>query len=141
MTLTRQLLRNDVLAALKSNIADGVWRTSLPSERQLADQYQISRGTLRYALRILQEDGIIQSIPGSGYVIKKRIPKAKHHTETISIGILIGARNENEEARSLTWIPALQQRVAKRGWNVFIHDRIPEISRSTADSRGRHPIL
>ena len=63
MTLTRQLLRNDVLATLKSNIAGGVWHTSLPSKRQLADQFQISRGTLRYALRILQEDGIIQSIP------------------------------------------------------------------------------
>lgn len=130
MTLTRQLLRNDVLAELKTNIADGAWRTSLPSERQLTDQFQISRGTLRYALRILQEDGIIQSIPSSGYVIKKRIPKTKHHAETISIGILIGAQNENEEARSLTWIPALQQRVAKRGWNIFIHDRNPEISRS-----------
>lgn len=67
MTLTRQLLRNDVLATLKSNIAGGVWHTSLPSKHQLADQFQISRGTLRYALRILQEDGIIQSIPGSGW--------------------------------------------------------------------------
>ena len=130
MTLTRQLLRNDVLAALKSSIANGTWRNSLPSERQLTDQFQVSRGTLRYALRILQEEGIIQSKPGSGYVIKKRIPKAQPETESISIGILIGVQNENEEARSLTWIPALQQRAAKRGWNVFIHDGIPEISRS-----------
>ena len=130
MTLTRQLLRNDVLAALKSNIANEKWRNSLPSERQLTDQFQVSRGTLRYALRILQEEDIIQSIPGSGYEIKKRIKSEPQQAETISIGILIGTQNGNEEARSLTWIPELQQRLAKRSWNVFIHDGIPEISRS-----------
>ncbi|QXD26128.1 substrate-binding domain-containing protein [Opitutia bacterium ISCC 51] len=132
MTLTRQLLRNDVLAELKSNIANKNWRNTLPSERQLTDQFQVSRGTLRYALRILQEEGIIASIPGSGYLIKKRIKQEFPQTEAVSIGILIGAQEENEEARSLTWIPALQHRVAKRGWNVFIHDSIPEISRSPA---------
>ena len=130
MTLTRQLLRNDVLKELKSNIANGHWRNSLPSERQLTDQFQVSRGTLRYALRILQEEDIIESMPGSGYLIRKQIKIEPQKSETLSIGILIGAQNENEEARSLTWIPALQQRVAKRGWNVFIHDGIPEVSRS-----------
>ncbi len=130
MALTRQLLRNDVLSALKTHIGNGSWRKTLPSERQLTDQFQVSRGTLRYALKILQNDGIIQSIPGSGYVITKRIKSEPHSVEVISIGILIGTQHGNQEARSLTWIPALQQRVAKRGWNLFVHEGIPEVSRS-----------
>lgn len=130
MPLTRHLLRNDVLGALKTNIANGSWQNSLPSERQLTDQFQVSRGTLRYALRILQEEGIIQSIPGSGYRIKKHLKPISQNVEAISIGILIGTQTGNQEARNLTWIPALQQRVAKRGWNLFIHDGIPEVSRS-----------
>lgn len=130
MALTRQLLRNDVLAALKTHIGSGRWRNTLPSERQLTDQFQVSRGTLRYALKILKDDGIIQSIPGSGYIITKRIKSEPHSTEVISIGILIGTQDGNQEARSLTWIPALQQRIAKRGWSLFIHEGIPEVSRS-----------
>jgi DNA-binding LacI/PurR family transcriptional regulator/biotin operon repressor len=130
MPLIRHLLRNDVLAAIKSNIAKGVWAHSLPSERQLTDQYQISRGTLRYALKNLQEDGIIKAVAGSGYLITKQLKPEPKMPSSISIGILIGSLQGAVEARSTPWIPALQQRVAKRGWNLHLHEGIPEISRS-----------
>jgi hypothetical protein len=130
MPLIRHLLRNDVLTAIKTNIAEGVWKNTLPSERQLTDQYQVSRGTLRYALKNLQDEGIIKAVAGSGYIITKQSFASPKSPDDISIGILIGARTGNQEARTLPWIPALQQRVAKRGWTLHIHQGIPEISRS-----------
>lgn len=130
MPLSRQLLRNDVLAALKNSIASGAWKETLPSERQLTERYQISRGTLRYALKILREEGVLRAIPGSGYRIERR-PNSKPHGSTdISIGVLIGTPQRHRGSHDSAWLSTLQQRVAKRGWHIHIHDGIPEISRS-----------
>ena len=130
MALIRHFLRNDVLAAIKANIAQGVWKDSLPSERQLTEQFQVSRGTLRYALKNLQNEGIIKAVAGSGYLITKQIPEARKPPTDISIGILIGSPLKNRSTRDLAWLPALQQRVAKRGWHIHIHEGIPEVQRS-----------
>ncbi len=130
MHLIRHLLRNDVLAEIKSNLAAGVWKDTLPSERQLTEQFQISRGTLRYALKNLKDEGVIASIPGSGYKIVKNLSSEPKSLASVSIGILIGSTNGNVESRSLDWIPELQQRVAKRDWSIHIHEGIPEINRS-----------
>lgn len=132
MALSRHLLRNDVLAAIKRSIASGTWTETLPSERQLTERYQISRGTLRYALKILQSEGILRSVAGSGYRIEKRPERVSSETGDISIGILIGTPYRNRGSKDGEWISTLQQRVAKRGWHIHIHDGIPEINRSPA---------
>lgn len=130
MHLIRHLLRNDVLAEIKSNLAAGVWKGSLPSERQLTEQFQVSRGTLRYALKNLKAEGIIESVPGSGYKILKDYNSGPKFVENVSIGILTGSTSGKIESHSLDWIPELQQRVAKREWSIHIHEGIPEVSRS-----------
>jgi DNA-binding LacI/PurR family transcriptional regulator len=130
MPIARHLLRNDVLAAIKSGIASGAWTDNLPSERQLTERYQVSRGTLRYALKNLQEAGIIRAVAGSGYVIEKRLQVESSASDGISIGILIGTPYRNRGSQDGAWISTLQQRVAKRQWHVHIHDGIPEIKRS-----------
>lgn len=38
----------------------------LPSEHELSEQYQVSRGTLRQALLLLKENGYIYNVKGSG---------------------------------------------------------------------------
>ena len=48
---------------------------SLPPEPQLAAQYLVSRHTVREALRILGQMGIIDRRPGAGTVIKARKPQ------------------------------------------------------------------
>ena len=48
----------------------------LPSEPDLAKELGISRTTLRQALALLQDDGLIKNIRGKGnYIIKKSPPK------------------------------------------------------------------
>lgn len=130
MQLVRQLLRNDVLAEIKAKLASGIWKDSLPSERQLTEEFQVSRGTLRYALKVLKEEGVIESLPGSGYRILRKLDGRPSKIASVSIGILIGSSDGKQDSRSLPWIPELQKRISKREWNLHVHEGIPEICRS-----------
>jgi len=51
---------------------------SLPPEPQLAEQYLVSRHTVRAALRILGEMGVVDRRPGAGTVIKARKPQPSY---------------------------------------------------------------
>jgi DNA-binding GntR family transcriptional regulator len=45
-------------------------RQPLPSETTLMQRYEVSRGTVRHALKILNDDGVVITIQGRGtYVL------------------------------------------------------------------------
>ena len=58
----------DVVSQIQEAIFDGRLKTgdTLPSERQLKDMFNISRGTLREALRVLEQKGLIEIKLGVG---------------------------------------------------------------------------
>jgi DNA-binding FadR family transcriptional regulator len=58
----------DVVSQIQEAILDGRLKTGdvLPSERQLKDMFNISRGTLREALRVLEQKGLIEIKLGVG---------------------------------------------------------------------------
>ncbi|MGJ8584125.1 MAG: GntR family transcriptional regulator [Marinosulfonomonas sp.] len=64
--------------AMSSVIDDGLIATgeSLPSERELASQLEVSRSTVRQVLKDLAEHGLVHTRPGAGTVVTGRIPKA-----------------------------------------------------------------
>lgn len=62
--------------AIKKDIDEGVWLIGdrLPSERDLADHFEVSRMTLRQAVTLLVEEGILERRVGSGtYVASHRV--------------------------------------------------------------------
>ncbi len=63
-----------VYNALYADIVHGVYQENgfLPGETTLAQKYGVSRNTLRQALAILQEDGLIIKSQGKGSVVAKK---------------------------------------------------------------------
>ncbi len=57
---------------MKENISSGIWKASekIPSESDLADQLQISRGSLKQAIKQLVEEGVLLQIHGKGTFVK-----------------------------------------------------------------------
>jgi GntR family transcriptional repressor for pyruvate dehydrogenase complex len=66
-------LYKDVLAQLESYIESNDLKVgdSLPTERVMAEQLGISRGTLREAFRILEANGVVRVTPGGGRFLER----------------------------------------------------------------------
>lgn len=73
--------------AIKKEIDEGVWEIGqrLPSERDLADDYEVSRMTLRQAITLLVEEGILERRVGSGtYVASHRVQEKMRGTTSFT---------------------------------------------------------
>jgi len=72
-----------VYNALYSDIVNNVYKEKefLPSETTLAKKYEVSRNTLRQALAVLNEDGLIIKSQGKGTLIAER--KNKKISQTV----------------------------------------------------------
>ncbi|MGV3075703.1 GntR family transcriptional regulator [Clostridium baratii] len=70
-------------------IQDGMYRegSKLMSEPQLAQELDVSRSTLRQALALLQEDGIIESRQGVGNFIRKTMDSKMSGLEQMDIPV------------------------------------------------------
>ncbi len=66
------------MESLKKAIEDKVYRAGdlFPAEIGLAAQYGVSRGTMRKAIKVLVDDGILTRIPGKGTFIHSEDAKA-----------------------------------------------------------------
>ena len=59
-------------AILREQIESGALapRTALPSILALAAEHHVSTGTVQKALRILKDEGLVESVPGYGTFVK-----------------------------------------------------------------------
>lgn len=72
---------------IKEEIDKGLWKigSRLPSERDLASQFSVSRMTLRQAITILVEEGIVERRVGSGtYVASQRVQEKMRGTTSFT---------------------------------------------------------
>ncbi|MBX9423526.1 winged helix-turn-helix domain-containing protein [Streptomyces lateritius] len=63
--------------ALRRDIKEGSFAgTNLPSENSLMETYRVSRNTVRRALKTLESESLIRSLPGTGWQVatKPAIP-------------------------------------------------------------------
>lgn len=72
-------VREQLVEQLRYLIASGHYHVSetLPSTRTLGDQLDVSFHTVRKAYQALQDEGLIESKPGTGYTVKERTPLDK----------------------------------------------------------------
>ncbi|MGP4074943.1 GntR family transcriptional regulator [Halobacillus sp. K22] len=64
---------------IKEDISEGVWKEgeAIPTELHLSEQYQASRVTVRQAVKVLVEEGLLERIQGSGTYVKEQ--KIEHN--------------------------------------------------------------
>ncbi|MGB5207282.1 MAG: winged helix-turn-helix domain-containing protein, partial [Azonexus sp.] len=75
--MTNELLRYEKLAGdLEGMIASGVLRHGdrLPSLRRLAGERRLSVSTVVQALRQLEDRGLVEARPQSGYFVRRALP-------------------------------------------------------------------
>ena len=70
--IKRISLLDQIAAVLRKEIFTGVYQPGdkLPSERELADKFEISRLTLSKALRLIAQEGWIEISQGRNMVVK-----------------------------------------------------------------------
>ena len=73
---------------IQEAIQTGIWKDNLPGERLLCERFQISRPTLRQALKQLEEDGLISNQHGHRRKITNKIKSTSVYIETATIGYL-----------------------------------------------------
>jgi len=75
MQIEYKRLYEQVITILKNKIDQGDFLIGekLPSERELAKELNVSRGTLRDAFRILESQGVLETKPGGGRILVKEI--------------------------------------------------------------------
>ncbi|MBP8533700.1 GntR family transcriptional regulator [Streptomyces sp. MK37H] len=73
--------------ALRKEIGEGRIAAALPSEAQLMRDHGVSRTTIRRALTLLQDEGLIHSVPGAGRAVSgtaDQRPLVERMTELIT---------------------------------------------------------
>ncbi len=105
MAMQKEFLYQRIYEDLFRDISNGVYSSDerLPSEKELAERYQVSRITSKKALEILEENGYITRAPGRGSFINmehKGEEKAlfrgqRHREESRMIGIIVEDFAEN----------------------------------------------
>lgn len=84
---------------LAKSIEDGVYEVGqrLPSERELAQSFKVSRPTVREAIIAIELDGLVEVRLGSGvYVMNRRPPPGEEHVKDIGPFELLEARRAIE---------------------------------------------
>lgn len=76
--IRRNRIYEDVMARIQRLVADGHLRPGdrLPGERDLSTALQVSRGSVRQALRVLEQTGLIEARVGGGTYIRTPDPEA-----------------------------------------------------------------
>lgn len=109
-----------VASQLSSGIQTGRWRNWLPSERALARELQVSRSTLRNALREMHRSGALRAEHGVGNrIIRSEIAPRKRPKRTFAV--LAPAPLTQLRPRIALWVDELKDLLHAAGRELRFH--------------------
>src|SRR5437868_5565278 len=100
---------------LRAEIRDGTYAPGqrLPREIELATLLQVSRGTLRHALRVLLDEGMIETVAGKGTFVPRYEPRR-------SIGLIGMILPSVVRARNPELISGAEETVRQAGYSLVL---------------------
>lgn len=117
----RQTLAESAVQTLLNQLESGRWVEFLPGERELCEEFQISRPTLRQALKVLEREGRVVVSQGRRRRILarrgRRIPVARQKV----IGLLSPFTLKALPPFVLFWIDEVRSNLAKVGYRLEFH--------------------
>jgi DNA-binding LacI/PurR family transcriptional regulator len=116
----RHSLVAQTVACLRSQVEAGAWREWLPAERALCDMLQVSRSTLRRALKQLHREGVIRAEHGAGnrVVAPGRAPRGALRSHDVAL--LVPAPLEQLRPTQALWIDELRAMLSERGCRLHV---------------------
>ncbi len=119
--LQKQSLIDQLCAALRDGIARGEWPDWLPSERRLCLELRVGRNSLRAALQVLAEEGVIEIVAGQGTRNAGR-GTAPPRSDATVFGLLSPFPLEQLRPRQTLWIDELRGILSETGCVLrFVH--------------------
>lgn len=90
-----------------------------PSEAMLCEEFAVVRNTIRRALAALEDEGLIETLPGKGRAVRGDAP----------IGMRIGTSPMNCAGRSNAenWLPATPSRARRRSSRATVSRVVPHV--------------
>jgi DNA-binding LacI/PurR family transcriptional regulator len=116
----RHSLASQMADILRDGMQRGLWRDRLPGERALCEKYQVSRNTVRAALRQLQQEKLVQAVHGSGNHIVGRPGKAARFLQSRDVGLLSPEPLERLRPTQTLWIDELRAMLSERGCRLHV---------------------
>lgn len=88
---TRKIFEQ-VAVQIEQRILAGELRSGdrLPTERELAEQFHVSRTAIREALKILAQKGLVDMRPGRGTIVIDGAPEAMQHSIGLAMKLKLG---------------------------------------------------
>ncbi|VDG18822.1 GntR family transcriptional regulator [Lactiplantibacillus mudanjiangensis] len=89
----------DIATSIVKAIRDGIFVTKLPTEAQLMERYSVSRNTIRKAIDLVYQQGLLRRVQGSGYFISK-IQLRQKTVVNLSARSIMGGENQPHNLKS-----------------------------------------
>lgn len=116
--------------ALKKQVDEGVWGIGdrLPSERDLSEDFGVSRMTLRQAVSLLVEEGVLERRVGSGtYVASRRVQEKMRGTTSFTE--IVTSQGKVPSSKLLSYQRQLASETESQQLNLSTQDYVIRMER------------
>jgi DNA-binding LacI/PurR family transcriptional regulator len=117
----RLSLVDQTVASLRHSITSGHWQVELPGERELCDQLQVSRTTIRAALEEMQRSGWLGVADRRRRRIKMQVRRQEGSPGKRVVALLFPASLQTMHSRTMFVIDAVREHLAKDGYAAESH--------------------
>lgn len=113
----RSSLAVDAAICLRERIHRGEWAQHLPGEMSLARELQVGRNTVRAALVILEQAGLIRTVMGRNRELIGPVKMEEDSLKKVAV-ILMSAPWHTLAPSTVLWMDALRSRLNGAGWQL-----------------------